>query len=204
MRVLGLTGGVGMGKSACADFARQRGVVVIDTDVLAHQIVEPGQPALDEIHQAFGAEILTPEGRLRRDELARRVFTAPEARLRLEQILHPRIRALWRTQVETWRAEGRPVAMVVIPLLFETNAETELDATICIACSSGTQRARVAARGWSPEQLAQRVAAQWPIEKKIERSNFVIWSEGSLDLHAAQLARILARYSELSSPASVC
>ena len=204
MRVLGLTGGVGMGKSACADLARQRGVAIIDTDVLAHQIVEPGQPALDDIRQAFGAEILTPEGRLRRDELARRVFTDPEARLRLEQILHPRIRALWRAQVETWRAAGRAIAMVVIPLLFETNAQTELDATICVACSSATQRARVAARGWSAEQLAQRVAAQWPIEKKIEQSNFVIWSEGSLELHAAQLTRILARYSELSSPASVC
>ncbi|PYJ06035.1 MAG: dephospho-CoA kinase, partial [Verrucomicrobia bacterium] len=101
---------------------RQRGVPVADTDLLARQVVEPGQPALAEVQQAFGQEIVGPDGRLRRDELARRVFTDPAARKRLEDILHPRIRALWRAQVEAWHAEGRSLAVVVIPLLFETNA----------------------------------------------------------------------------------
>jgi dephospho-CoA kinase len=191
MKVLGLTGGVGMGKSAAAQLLLARGVAVVDTDDLARQVVEPGRPALAEVREVFGAEILGPDGRLRRDELARRVFADPVARTRLENILHPPIRALWRAQVETWRAEGRPLAVVVIPLLFETKAEAEMDATICIACSAATQHQRLLARGWSPEQIEQRLQAQWPTERKIDRADYLVWTEAGLDVHAAQIERIL-------------
>ena len=193
MKVVGLTGGVGMGKSASAQLFRARGVAVVDTDDLARQVVEPGQPALAEVREAFGAEIVGPDGQLRRDELARRVFADAAARIRLENILHPRIRALWRAQAETWRAEGRPLAVVVIPLLFETKAEAELDATICVACSAATQHQRLLARGWSPDQIEQRLAAQWPTESKIVRSDYLVWTEAGLDVHAAQIERILRR-----------
>ena len=193
MKVVGLTGGVGMGKSASAQLLRARGAAVVDTDDLARQVVEPGQPALAEIREAFGAEILGPDGRLRRDELARRVFADAAARTRLEAILHPRIRALWRAQVEIWRAEGRPLAVVVIPLLFETKAEAELDAAICVACSAATQHQRLLARGWSPEQIAQRLQAQWPTERKMARADYLVWTEAGLDVHAAQIERILRR-----------
>jgi dephospho-CoA kinase len=191
MKVLGLTGGIGMGKSTSAQLLRARGVPVVDTDDLARQIVEPGQPALAEVLAAFGSQFAGPDGQLRRDELARRVFTDPAARRQLEDILHPRIRALWHAQVETWRAEGRPLAVVVIPLLFETKAEAELDATICIACSAATQQQRLQARGWSPEQIEQRLQAQWPVETKMARADYVVWTEADLDLHAAQIERIL-------------
>ena len=191
MKVLGLTGGVGMGKSASAQLLVARGVAVVDTDDLARQVVEPGQHALAEIREAFGAEILGPDGRLRRGELARRVFADPAARTRLENILHPRIRALWRAQVETWRAEGRPLAVVVIPLLFETKAESELDATICVACSAATQHQRLQARGWSSAQIEQRLQAQWPTEMKIARADYLVWTEAGLDVHAPQIERIL-------------
>jgi dephospho-CoA kinase len=191
MKVLGLTGGIGMGKSTSAQLLRDRGVRVVDTDDLARQVVEPGQPALAEVLAAFGHEMAGPDGRLRRKELARRVFADRAARRQLEAILHPRIRMLWRAQVETWRAEGHPVAVVVIPLLFETKAEAELDATICIACSPATQRERLLARGWSPEQIGQRNRAQWPIAKKIARADYLVWTEAGLDVHAAQIERIL-------------
>jgi dephospho-CoA kinase len=192
MNVLGLTGGIGMGKSACAELIQQRGIPVIDTDLLARQVVEPGQPALAEIQRRFGPDLIAPDGRLRRAELARRVFGDPAAREQLEGILHPPIRRLWRAQVETWHAEGRPLAIVVIPLLFETRAEEELDATVCVACSAVTQRQRLVARGWPPEQIDQRIRAQWPVEKKLALADYVIWSESGLDIHAAQLDRILA------------
>src|SRR5947209_4497359 len=117
-----------MGKSAASQLLLQRGVPVIDTDVLAREIVEPGQPALAEIQEVFGREIVGADGRLRRGELARRIFGAAALRKKLEQILHPRIRTIWRGQVASWRSEGRALATVVIPLLFETGAETELDA----------------------------------------------------------------------------
>jgi dephospho-CoA kinase len=143
MKLLGLTGGVGMGKSTCADLLRARHVPVLDTDDLAREVVEPGQPALDEVRRIFGHEVIDAEGRLRRDILARRVFSDSEARKQLEGILHPRIRTLWRAQANAWRDQGRPLGVVAIPLLFETKAETELDAVICVACSPATQLERL-------------------------------------------------------------
>ncbi len=193
MKVLGLTGGVGMGKSASARLVGERGIPVVDTDDLARQVVEPGQPALAEVLQAFGPAVVGPGGRLRRDELARRVFADAAARVRLENILHPRIRMLWRAQVTTWRSEGQSLGLVVIPLLFETRAEAELDATICVACSATTQLERLLARGWSPEQIEQRIQAQWPVEQKIARADYLVWTEAGLDVHAAQIDRILRR-----------
>jgi dephospho-CoA kinase len=191
VKTLGLTGGIGMGKSACAQLLCARGVPVVDTDELARQVVEPGKPALAAVRQLFGPAVLGSDGRLCRDELARRVFAEPAARAQLEAILHPPIRQLWRAQMEVWRAQAKPLAVVVIPLLFETRAETELDATICVACSAATQRQRLLARGWSPVQIEQRLQAQWPVEKKIARANYVIWTEAGLDVHAAQLERLL-------------
>jgi dephospho-CoA kinase len=192
MKTLGFTGGVGMGKSASAELLRARGIPVIDTDDLAREIVEPGQPALLEVRRVFGPQIVGPDGRLRRADLARRVFSDPSARKQLEDILHPRIRRLWRAQFHTWRAEGRALAVVVIPLLFETGAERELDLTVCVACSAATQRRRLLDRGWSNDHIDQRIEAQWPAEKKIALSNYVIWTEAGLDVHAGQLDRILA------------
>lgn len=193
MKLFGLTGGIGMGKSAAAKILSERGVPVADTDLLARQVVEPGQPALAEIQHAFGDGVIAPDGSLRRAALARIVFPDPTARQKLEAITHPRIRRLWREQVEVWRARQAPAGCVVIPLLFETGAENELDATICVACSPATQQKRLRERGWTPEQIGERVAAQFPVEKKIAMATFVAWNEGSLDILAAQLERILAR-----------
>ena len=190
MKVFGLTGGIGMGKSTAADLLRPR-VAIVDTDALARQVVEPGQPALAEVRALFGPEILAEDGRLRREELARRVFADESARKQLEAILHPRIRTLWQAQIESWSAAGKKVAVVVIPLLFETNAAAHFDATVCVACSAATQRERLRARGWTAEQIEQRLQAQWPVEKKLSLVDFVVWTEGSLDVHAEQLARII-------------
>jgi len=191
MKTLGLTGGIGMGKSTSAQLLRDRGLPVIDTDDLARQVVEPGQPALADLQALFGPEIIGSDGHLLRAELARLVFADSDARRKLESILHPRIRELWRAQVNTWRLEGRSVAFVVIPLLFETGAEKELDATVCVACSSVTQMQRLQSRGWPPIQIHQRIQAQWPTEKKMATADFVVWTEAGLDVHATQLDRVL-------------
>src|SRR5581483_1723531 len=98
-RAIGLTGGMGMGKSATADAFRQRGIPVADTDLIAREIVEPGQPALAEIRAVFGDAVIGKDGRLNREELARRIFGDTVARLQLESILHPPIRAIWQQQV---------------------------------------------------------------------------------------------------------
>jgi dephospho-CoA kinase len=190
MKLFGLTGGIGMGKSTSGSLLRDRGVPVVDTDALARELVEPGRPALEEIRQEFGPGITGADGRLRRDELGRRVFADPAARARLEAILHPGIRRLWQERVAAWRGEGRPFGVVVIPLLYETDAVGLFDAVICAACSRPTQLQRLEARGWAPDHIQGRLAAQWPAEKKMDLANFVVWTEGSLENHAQQLERI--------------
>ena len=193
MKVCGLTGGVGMGKSTAAQFLRARGAQVVDTDELARQLVQPGQPALAEIQAEFGKAIIASNGRLRREELARIVFADAAARKKLETILHPRIRERWLAQIEVWRRENRALAVVVIPLLFETQAESSFNKIICVACSAATQRERLLARGWTPEQIRQRLAAQWPVEQKISRADFVVWTDGALDAHAPQIEQIFVK-----------
>jgi len=192
MKVCGLTGGVGMGKSTAARFFRERGAQVVDTDELARRLVQPGQPALAAIQSVFGKRVIGSTGELNRAELAQIVFADADARKKLEAILHPLIREQWFAQIETWRGENYPLAVVVIPLLFETRAESHFDKIICAACSTVAQRERLLARGWTPEQIEQRIAAQMPVEKKIARADFVIWTDGALDMHARQIERLLA------------
>ena len=193
MKLIGLTGGVGMGKSTAASFLLSQGVRLIDTDELARHLVQRGQPALAEIVSAFGSALLTASGELDRVALAQIVFADAAARRKLEAILHPRIRAGWQAQVEAWRQENCPLAVVVIPLLFETLAESAFDKIVCVACLPASQTERLAGRGWNPEQIRQRIASQMPIEQKITRSHLVIWSEGTLEAHRQQVGRILSR-----------
>lgn len=190
MTVIGLTGGIGMGKSTAASLLEQRLIPVVDTDVLARQVVEPGQPALAEIAAAFGPSMISREGSLLREELARVVFSDNGKRQQLEAILHPRIRELWLAQIERWKSERRPRGVVVIPLLFETSSAAHFDSIVCVACSDASQRQRLHARGLTSEQMDHRIAAQWPIQKKMDYSNYVVWTEGGMDTHAAQLERI--------------
>ena len=191
MKLLGITGGIGMGKSTSAQVLKDRGIAVIDTDELAREVVARGSTALNEVVQAFGPDVLDAAGNLRRDELARRIFGDDRLRALLEGILHPRIRERWIEQTSLWRRENRPLAAVVIPLLYETNAQSHFDAVICVACSESAQKQRLLARGWTDSQIAQRQRAQWPTSKKMDSANYVVWTEGSLELHREQLSRIL-------------
>ena len=193
MKLCGLTGGVGMGKSTAAAFFSQHGARVVDTDEIARELVQPGQPALAEIKKEFGEKFISAAGELNRGELAQIIFADHAAREKLEAILHPRIRKRWQSQIETWRKENCPLAIVVIPLLFETAAESHFEKIICVASSSAAQYERLAARGWSPEQIQQRIVAQLPVEQKIARSHFVIWTEGSMNSSAQQAAKIFGR-----------
>jgi dephospho-CoA kinase len=193
MKVLGLTGGVGMGKSTAAGFFSQRGIRVVDTDEIARELSRPGQPALADIQAQFGHNIVATDGSLNRTALAHVVFNDPTALKRLEAILHPRIRKAWQTQVESWRQENCPLAVVVIPLLFETFAESQFDKIICVACALESQHERLRLRGWSDIQIRQRIAAQRPVDQKIARSHFVVWTEGSLEAHRQQITKIIGK-----------
>jgi len=194
--VIGLTGGVGVGKSTCAALFAKRGFPVVDTDLLARQVVEPGQPALLEIQELFGRAIVGTDGHLRREELARQVFADCKRRRQLEAIVHPRIRERWLAQVESLRAAGRKHAVVVIPLLFETDAAPLFDTIVCAACSAVSQRERLEARGWKAAEIEQRIQAQWSIEKKMTLAHYVVWTEAGPDVLAAQVDRIISTWAE--------
>jgi dephospho-CoA kinase len=191
MKLLGVTGGVGMGKSTVGALLLARGVPVIDTDQLARQLVEPGQPALSEIAGFFGPQVLSPDGRLNRKALASQVFGDAEKRAHLEAILHPRIRSAWMDEARRWQESGRAVGAVIIPLLYETKAETSFDYVVCVACLAASQVERLRQRGWSSAETEQRLQALWPVEEKMTRADFVVWTDTRPDAVAAQLDKIL-------------
>ena len=193
MKVCGLTGGVGMGKSTAAGFLLQNNIRVIDTDDLARELTQPGQTALAEIRQEFGPSVFLADDNLNRAELARIVFGNTTSREKLQAILHPRIRERWLGQIEQWRGEKIETACVVIPLLFETQAERYFNKIICVACSAGQQQGRLRQRGWSLDQIKRRQSAQLAIDKKMTQSHFVVWTEGELATSHEQLRRIIGR-----------
>lgn len=180
-----------MGKSTAAGFLSGMGFPVADTDLIAREVVAPGQPAIAEIRAAFGDVMIQADGHLDRARLAEVVFGDAEERRRLEAIVHPRIRSAWEGRVAAWREAGHALGLVVIPLLFETQAANRFDATVCVACSEATQGHRLKARGWTGDHIRQRVAAQWPIEQKIEQSTYVVWTEPPPAIHEAQLRHIV-------------
>ena len=119
------------------------------------------------------------------------VFADATARADLEAILHPRIRAAWQAEAHGWRAAGQACGAVIIPLLFETGGERLFDAVICAACAKSTQWQRLRQRGWTTGQIRRRLEAQWPLEEKITRSDFVVWTDTTLPALGAQLERVV-------------
>ena len=190
-RVLGLTGGVGMGKSTAARLLKKVGLPVVDSDDLAREAVQPGTEGLAEIADEFGEEFLKADGSLDRDKMASTVFQDEAARKRLEAIIHPRVRTVWEKQIDQWREQKRPVGVVVIPLLFEVDLQDSFDAVLCVACTANTQRARLRERNWDDAQITARIAAQMDIAQKMDLADHVLWNEGAPELLMDQMKEIL-------------
>ena len=191
-RVLGLTGGVGMGKSMAARLLKKVGLPVVDSDDLAREAVQPGTEGLAEIADEFGEEFLKADGSLDRDKMASTVFQDEAARKRLEAIIHPRVRTVWEKQIDQWREQKRPVGVVVIPLLFEVDLQDSFDAVLCVACTANTQRARLRERNWDDAQITARTAAQMDITQKMDLADHVLWNEGAPELLMDQMKEILS------------
>lgn len=190
-RVLGLTGGVGMGKSTAARLLKKVGLPVVDSDDLAREAVQPGTEGLAEIADEFGEGFLKADGSLDRDKMASKVFQDEAARKRLEAIIHPRVRTVWEKQIDQWREQKRPVGVVVIPLLFEVDLQDSFDAVLCVACTANTQRARLRERNWDDAQITARIAAQMDIAQKMDLADHVLWNEGAPELLMDQMKEIL-------------
>ena len=191
-RVLGLTGGVGMGKSMAARLLKKVGLPVVDSDDLAREAVQPGTEGLAEIADEFGEGFLKADGSLDRDKMASKVFRDEAARKRLEAIIHPRVRTVWEKQIDQWREQKRPVGVVVIPLLFEVDLQDSFDAVLCVACTANTQRARLRERNWDDAQITARIAAQMDIAQKMDLADHVLWNEGAPELLMDQMKEILS------------
>lgn len=187
MRVVGLTGGIGSGKSTVAAFFKQQGAEVVDADQIAREVVEPGRPALEAIIKAFGRDVLQSNGRLDRARLAAIVFKDVAARERLEAITHPPIRQRLLEEVEARRA--RPGLLVLdIPLLYERPRIEAVDAVVVVWVDAATQLERLLARGGLDEKAARaRIAAQMPLDEKKARADHVIDNSGSREATRRQV-----------------
>ncbi|MBX6378951.1 MAG: dephospho-CoA kinase [Clostridia bacterium] len=188
MVIIGLTGGIATGKSTVAAMLEELGAVVVDADQVAREVVEPGE-ILDRIAAAFGRDVLTPDGRLDRAALGRKVFGDDEALKRLNAITHPEIRRRITRRVEELRREGRAPAVVLdIPLLFEGGVAYAVDEIWVVAVDRETQLRRLMERnGLSRPEAEARVASQMPIEEKVRRADVVIDNSGDLAVTRAQV-----------------
>ena len=182
-----------MGKSAAGEILGRLGVPVVDTDQLAREVVAPGTPGLAAVLAEFGEAYRDAAGGLDRAALGRHVFADPTALDRLNRLLHPRIRDAWHARVATWRDAGEARGAVTIPLLYENGYEAEFDTVVCLACSTATQHTRLRARGWDEAEVTRRLASQLPVSEKMRRAGRVVWTEGTLAVHAAQWEWILGR-----------
>ncbi len=192
---VGLTGGIATGKSYVTQRLHEAGVPTIDADLLAREAVAPGSDGLAAVVARFGRGVLTDDGRLDRGRLGAIVFADAAARRDLEAIVHPEVRrriADWQAQLAGNGYRGPLVAD--IPLLFETGRTAEFDVVVVVACHPELQFQRLMARdGLDAEQARQRIAAQWPIARKVETADFVVRTDGSFADTDTQVALLVRR-----------
>jgi len=191
-----LTGGIATGKSYVTQRLHEAGLPTIDADRLAREAVAPGTPGLRAIVDRFGREMLTEAGALDRARLARAIFGDDGARHDLEGIVHPEVyRRITDWQAQLTRNGYRGPLVADIPLLFETGRQDDFDVVVVVACDPVRQRERLVARDRLSEEAAdQRLAAQWPIDGKVQHADLVVRTDGTLadtDVQVVQLVRQL-------------
>lgn len=193
---VGLTGGIGSGKSTVAGLFAARGVPVIDADEIARGLAEPGQPAYRQIVALFGPAILDPEHRIDRKQLRRRVFERPAERLRLEAILHPGVRRAMEDEVARLDA---PYCILVIPLLFETTEHFPVDRVLVVDADEARQIERAGRRdGTGAAEIKSIVAAQIPRAERLRRAQDVVHNDAGLVELEKEIERLHRHYQQLA------
>ena len=190
MLLVGLTGGIGSGKSTVARLLEKRGAVVFDADLLAREAVAPGTPGHAAVIERFGADVLAPGGELDREALASIVFADPSARRDLEQIVHPEVRRLFAEGSEAYRDTDR-VVVFSAPLLVESGMHTAFEILVVVSATVATQIERLMRqRGMSEASIRARIDAQAPFEDKAAVADFIVDNEGTLDDLESQVERL--------------
>lgn len=195
-RVIGLTGGIGSGKSTVAARLETLGATVVDTDEISRHLTGPAGAAIEQLREAFGSNFITSDGSLDRDAMRRLAFEDATARARLEGILHPAIRAVADERLA--QAAG-PYALIVVPLLFETRGYlARVARTLVVDCPEELQVARTVARsGLTESQVRQIMATQWPRWRRLQMAGDVIWNGGAPGDLAPQCDRIHREYARV-------
>lgn len=189
---LGLTGGIGCGKTTAGQMLTALGWTVIDTDELAREILGKDQQIITAITKRWPS-CKSPSGIINRARLAEIVFNDPEQLKTLNSIVHPKVRESWRCLRNQAEHRGQKT-VVIIPLLHEVGAAEEFDSTICVGCSTTTQLTRLAQRGWSEEHTKLRLKSQLPLEQKIALSDYVVWNDDHHEIMLAQLRGLANSY----------
>ena len=198
--VVGLTGGIGSGKSAAADEFARLGATVVDTDAIAHELTAPGGAALGHIKALFGEAFITPSGAMDRDAMRNRVFSDPQAKRALEQLLHPMIRA--EAERRSGAARG-PYVIYVVPLLVESgDHRSRVDRVLVVDAPEALRLERVRARSGLPEREVHAIMAQQvPRAARLAAADDVIDNSGALEALRAQVAALHARYLKMAAQA---
>jgi dephospho-CoA kinase len=194
---IGLTGGIASGKSTVADMFAALGIPIIDTDVIARELVEPGQPALEEIRRRFGDGVIDASGNLDRMAMRKIVFADAKARRDLEAILHPRIGA--ETRLRSKQADG-PYQVIVVPLLLDSALRNFVDRILVVDCDEETQIHRLLARDAETSEQARKIlAAQATREERLAIANDVVVNDSDLDALLTQVADLDIKYRRLAA-----
>ncbi|MFM1566486.1 MAG: dephospho-CoA kinase [SAR86 cluster bacterium] len=195
MLIIGLTGGIGSGKSVASDKFKSLGITIVDADVASRTVVEPGKPALKEIEDHFGSGIITAEGKLDRNNLREIIATDPEERKWLESVTHPKI----GEQITKEISESTSVyTLFVAPLLLETNSQEMCSRVVVVDVPKDVQIRRTAKRDKvSPNQVEQMVAAQMEREKRLEKADDVLLNSGTIEDLEKQVEELHKKYIQM-------
>ena len=201
MVVIGVTGGIGTGKSTVAAMFQRLGAAALDADRIAHRMMEPKRVAWRHIIKMFGEEVLNEDRTINRQALARRVFSDEESRRRLEAILHPRVmREIWQRVRRLRRAKRVKAVVLDVPLLVEVGAHKDVDALVVVTAPSDRQRERLKQQhGWSDEEISARMGAQWDVSAKVALAEHVVDNANGVDATRTQVKRI---WNQLVGPLS--
>lgn len=188
--VLGLTGGIGCGKSTVGKLLEKRGFRRIDCDEVVHDLLESDSGVVGRVVERFGEGILYATGKIVRQRLGKIVFGDRQALLDLEAILHPETSKRWGAMIEE---EPNGDWVVEIPLLFEKNLENKVDLTVCVFSDLSSQLSRLERKGMNRHQAMARVEAQIPLNEKAEKADFTLLNDGSLEFLEAQVQMLISR-----------
>lgn len=199
MRVIGLTGGIGSGKSTVAQLFREENIPVVDADQISREVTSPGKSAYVDIVRRFGEEFLFPDGRIDRKKLGAVVFAHPEKRSELEAITHPHIRERIREAIKVLASEGHEIAIVEAALIHEKGRQGMVQAVIGLRCEKRLQVERLMSRdGITREEALRMVSAQMDPEEKVRASDYVIDNSGDLAETRTQVRALAAKLRRLS------